>query len=358
MNKHRPVPKGRLRRLAAAVSVTASMALLAGCALESDGGGDAAAAEDGLTTVRVGYLHTVAVDAHLWLGIEDGIFEKHGLKVKPVEFDTGITESTALASGDVDVAMMGAVLSNFPAQGTSKVILANDVEHDTAQLWASKQSGIDSVEDLAGRKVMTTEGTTAHVYLQNALKANGVDPNSVQIMNTEMPEAVSGFISGAAPAVVLWVPFDQTVRQKMPEATKVDSAKSYYPQAAILGGWAANNEFYASDRETLDKLAAAWMEINDTLVHDPEAIERVHETAYAEDQSLADTKRQFSFEKVFSNDRWAQMYRSGEVARWIGQTERTFVEVGGLDEYVPPQEFLDTEIFMNAYDDWKKEEGE
>jgi NitT/TauT family transport system substrate-binding protein len=350
MTSHRPW----LRRLAAAASLTIGMVLVAGCALESDGAGAEETDNNGLTTVRVGYLHTVAVDTHLWLGIEDGIFQKHGLKVKPVEFDTGVTESESLASGEVDVAMMGAVLSNFPAQGTSKVFLANDVEHDTAQLWTAPNSGIDTVKDLAGKKVMTTEGTTAHVYLHNALKANGVDPDSVEIVNTEMPEAVSGFVSGAAPAVVLWVPFDKTVEQEMPDARMVDSAKTYYPQSAILGGWAANNDFYESDRATLDKLASAWMEINDTLVNDPKAIERVHQKAYAKDQKLADTKRQFSFEKVFSNDRWAQMYRGGEVERWIGQTERTFVEVGGLDEYVDPAQFLDSQISMNAYDQWKQ----
>ncbi|MGH3366566.1 MAG: hypothetical protein ACRDOY_05135, partial [Nocardioidaceae bacterium] len=77
--------------------------------------------------------------------------------------------------------------------------------------------------------------------------------------------------------------------------------------------------------------------------------------AYAQDQELSDTKRQFSFEKVFSNDEWARMYQQGEVARWIGQVEKVFVEVGGLPEYVDPKTFLDTEIFMNAYHEWKHE---
>lgn len=339
-----------------ASSVAAVAVLAAGCALEDDGGGTTSSSGKELTQVNVGYLHTVAVDSHLWLGIEDGVFEKHGLDVKPTKFDTGVSESTALASGDVDVAIMGAVLSNFPAQGGSKVFLANDVEYDTAQLWASADSGIKSVKDLAGKKVLTTEGTTAHVYLHNALKANGVNPDDVKIVNTEMPEAVSGFISGAAPAVVLWVPFDETVEAKLPDARKIDSAKTYYPDAAILGGWAANNDFYENERETLEKLTAAWMEINDTLVNDPKAIERVHEAAYSEDQEMADTKRQYSFEKVFDNDEWAGMYEGGEVADWIGQVEKIFVEVGGLDEYIEPEEFFDADIFMNAYDSWKADD--
>jgi NitT/TauT family transport system substrate-binding protein len=347
-------PKRSLaRRLTAAAGVFLAMAVSGACALESGEGG-AATTESGLTKVKIGYLHTVAVDAHLWLGITDGIFEKHGLDVEPVEFDTGISESQALSGGSLDVAMMGAVLSNFPPQAGSKVFLANDVEYDTAQLWAANGSGIDSVKDLAGKEVLTTAGTTAHVYLHNALKANGVDPGSVRILDTDMPSAVTGFISGSAPAVVLWVPFDETVKSKMPDARLVDSAKNYYPEAAILGGWAANRSVYENNRDVLEKLAAAWLEINDTLVNDPEAITRVHEKAYADDQDLAATERQFSFEKVFSNDEWAQMYQDGEVARWIGQVEKVFVEVGGLPEYVQPQEFLDTEIFMNAYNTWKQ----
>lgn len=251
--------------------------------------------------------------------------------------------------------MMGAVLSNFPSQGTSKVFLANDVEYDTAQLWAAPGSGIESVEDLAGKRVLTTEGTTAHVYLHNALLEAGVDPGSVEILNTEMPEAVSGFISGSAPAVVLWVPFDETVKKEMPDAAMVDSAKNYYPEAAILGGWAANTDFYESESETLHKLAAAWLEINQKLVDDPKAIEQVHETAYAKDQSLAATKRQYSFEKVYSNDQWARMYRTGEVIRWLAQTQQLFVEVGGIDEYVEAKEFFEPSIFLDAYAEWKKE---
>lgn len=341
-----------IRRLALTACLLMSPGLLAACALESNSAGNASS-DDGLTNVKIGYLHTVAVDAHLWLGITDGIFEKHGLNVQTKEFSTGIEESQALAGGSVDVAIMGAVLSNFPAQGGSKVFLANDVEHDTAQLWAAPGSGINSVEDLAGKKVLTTEGTTAHVYLNTALKSNGVDPDSVEIRDAGMPAAVSGFISGNAPAVVLWVPFDETVKNKMPDAAKVDSAKTYYPEAAILGGWAANNGFYKNNKQTLSKLAAAWLEINQILVNDPKAIERVHKKAYAEDQSLADTKRQFSFEKVFGNDRWAKMFRNGKVEEWIGQTEEVFVEVGGLDKYVKPDEFLDTEIFLKAYDEWK-----
>lgn len=339
------------RALSVAAALILCSSALASCALEDDGNDRQAA--NGLTTVKIGYLHTVAVDTHLWLGIEEGIFEKHGIKVDPVKFDTGVAESQALSGGSLDVAMMGGVLSNFPAQGSGKVFLANDVEFDTAQLWTAPDSGIDSVADLEGKKVITSTGTTAHVYLYNAIKKAGIDPDSVSIVNADMPSAVTAFVSGRAEAVALWVPFDKTVKRDFPEAKMIDSAKNYYPEAAILGGWVANNEFFDKDPETMKKLAAAWLEINDTLVNDTDgSMKTVHEAAYAKDQELEDTERQFTFAKLYTNDQWAEHFESGAVERWIGRSERIFVEVGGLPEYVEPSEFVDTKIFQDAYKEW------
>ena len=112
----------------------------------------------------------------------------------------------------------GAVVSNFPARGQGKVFLINNVEFATAQLWVREDMGIKSFADLKGKKISTTTGTTAHVFLDNALRANKLAATDVEIVNQRMAEAVTSFISGAVPAVALWVPFDVTVKSKVPGA--------------------------------------------------------------------------------------------------------------------------------------------
>lgn len=342
----------RIRRALTVLTALIGVAvMLSSCALESSAPRTTA---DGLPVLRVGYLHTLAVDSHMWLGIEEGLFEKHGIAIEPVQFDTGIGLSQALSGGSVDVATMGAVLSNYPAQGVGKVFLANDIEFDTAQLWASPTSGIRSVRDLAGKEVITARGTTAHVYLHNALLAEGVDPASVTIINADMPSAVSAFVSGQVPAVALWVPFDEIVEKELPDATLVSSARDYYPESSILGGWVAGNTFYTQQRGRLSQLTDAWLEINDELVHNRQrALTIIHEAAYADTQSLEDTFRRFEFARLHTNEEWAQMYESGELEQQIGATEQIFVELGGIDQYVDPSEFVDTSIYLNSFNNWK-----
>ena len=87
------------------------------------------------TKIRVGYLHTVAVDGQIWTGIDRGNFDKQGLELEMRQFNTGLELFQALIGGSLDVLSTGAVLSNFPARGQGKVFLINDIEVATAQLW-------------------------------------------------------------------------------------------------------------------------------------------------------------------------------------------------------------------------------
>ena len=91
-----------------------------------------------------------------------------------------------------------------------------------------------------------------------------------------MPAAVTAFISGAVPAVALWVPFNVIVRDKVPGAIKLADASAYYPEAAIIGGWAAANDYYEPNKETLAKLIRGWAEANDYIVANrTEAMEKL-----------------------------------------------------------------------------------
>ena len=137
----------------------------------------------GMTKVRVGYLHTPAVDGQIWIGQHSGVWAKHGLDFQLMQFTTGLELFQAMIGGSLDVLSTGAVISNFPARGQGKVFLVNDIEYATAQLWV-RDDAVKSIADLKGRQISTTTGTTAHVFLDQALRSAGLDPaKDVQIVN-------------------------------------------------------------------------------------------------------------------------------------------------------------------------------
>jgi len=298
--------------------------------------------------LRVGYLHTPAVDGQIWLGQQWGSWAKHGLELQLVPFTTGLELFQAMIGGSLDVLSTGAVLSNFPARGQGKAFLINNIEYATAQLWV-RDDAVKSVADLKGRQISTTTGTTAHVFLDRALRAAGLDPTKdVQIVNQRMAEAVTSFVSGAVAAVALWTPFDQTVKKQVPAARKISDASAFFPQAAIMGGWAARNDFYDANKALLAKLIAAWAEVNDKLLADFDGAAEQLQKAQYKDVPLADFKESIRMSKYYTSAEWRTRYADGTVTKWLQQVTDFFAVAGNIAKPVPAATYFDPQLYLQT----------
>jgi NitT/TauT family transport system substrate-binding protein len=300
------------------------------------------------TKIRVGYLHTLAVDGQMWLADHLDAWAKNGLEPEYKLFTTGLEIFQAMIGGSLDMLSTGAVISNFPARGQGKMFLANGVEFATAQLWVNPEKGVKDFADLKGKRIATTAGTTAHVFLDTALKANNIAPKDVEILNQRMPDAVTSFISGAVPAVALWVPFNITVRDKVPGAKKLVDASAYYPQAAIMSGWATTDDFHSKNRDALVRVIKAWNEGNDMLVGRTDEALTILQQKHYQQVPLKDLKEQFAAQKTFSAAEWRKLFADGTVTKWLQQVTDFFVATGNIQNAVPASKYFDPALFLEA----------
>jgi NitT/TauT family transport system substrate-binding protein len=299
--------------------------------------------------VRVGYLHTLAVDGQIWLADHMGEWAKQELAPEFTQFTTGLELFQAMIGGSIDVLATGAVISNFPARGQGKAFLMNDVERATAQLWVNPASGVSTFEDLKGKQISTTTGTTAHVFLDKALRENGIVPGEdVEIINQRMSDAVTSFISGAVSAVALWVPFNVSVRDNLPDAKMLIDASAFYPEAAIMGGWAASEEFLSSNRETLVKIVKAWAPANDYLLNSSDEALKILQEKYYQNVPMADLTEQYKAQEMFSAADWVAKYDDGTVVNWLQQVTDFYVEAGGIENAVPASDYFVADIYKEA----------
>lgn len=302
----------------------------------------------GPTRVKVGYLHTLAVDGQLWTGQHIGAWEKQGLALETIQFTTGLELFQAMIGGSIDVLSTGAVLSNFPARGQGKAFLINNIEYATAQLWV-RDPAIKTVADLKGKKVSTTAGTTAHVFLDRALRSGGIDPaTDIQLVNQRMSEAVTSFISGAVDAVALWVPFDVTVRSKVADARKLIDASAFFPEAAIVGGWAAANAWYDRHPAVVDKLIRAWIQANDHLLSKTDESLAVVQKNHYPQVPLPDLAEQFKASRYYTSADWRTRYADGTVTGWLQQVTDFFVKTANIANPVPATTYFDPKPFLAA----------
>ena len=328
------------RRTLLQAGVAAGAASLAGFA--------ASAFAQAKAKLRVGYLHTPAVDGQIWLGQQSGTWAKHGLELELIQFTTGLELFQAMIGGSLDVLSTGAVVSNFPARGQGRVFLVNNIEYATAQLWV-RDDAIKSIADLKGKQISTTTGTTAHVFLDKALRSASLDPTKdVQIVNQRMAEAVTSFVSGAVPAVALWVPFDQTVKAKVPNARKIVDASAFFPQAAIVGGWAARNDYFDANKPVLGQLVAAWAEINDAMLANFDAAADTLQKTQYKDVALADFKEAMKFSKYYTSAEWRTRYADGTVTKWLQGVTDFFAVAGNIASPVPASKYFDPQLYLQT----------
>jgi len=116
------------------------------------------------------------------LGIETGIFARHGIDLQVVHFLRGGPEATAgVASGQIDMGSYGTpILAGISFGLPIKIVASPAVKRIPFELVA--RPGITSVADLRGRVVHSGElGGGSHQSVLKILAANGLGPDDVQL---------------------------------------------------------------------------------------------------------------------------------------------------------------------------------
>ncbi|ROO90195.1 NitT/TauT family transport system substrate-binding protein [Actinocorallia herbida] len=188
-------PKGRLvRRALPGLALTLTAAL----ALSACGGSDSNEDANGLTkvNVRTDVYFTGSV-LPLVAGVEQGIFEKHGLNVTLNAGKGSATTLQTVANGsdDIGYADAGALVQAVGKKMPLKMV-AGMVQSSPLAVFVRKDSGITSAKDLAGKTAGYTAGSAAETLFPAFAKISGLDPESVKLNKVDIPTRDSLFVQG------------------------------------------------------------------------------------------------------------------------------------------------------------------
>jgi NitT/TauT family transport system substrate-binding protein len=171
----------------------------AACGDDDDGGDDAASKTTGsggdeLTPIKVGIL-PIADLAPLYHGIAEGIFEEEGLDVTTEIGQGGAALVPSVMEGDYQfafgnyVSLMLARQNGVEVQIASNLVNGADTEdRGTNALLVKADSGIDGLEDLAGKKfAVSTLNNIAEVTIRTTLREAGVDDADIEFVELAFP---------------------------------------------------------------------------------------------------------------------------------------------------------------------------
>jgi sulfonate transport system substrate-binding protein len=153
----------------------------------------------------------------MFVGVEKGLFRKHGVDLKLKVVNTGTDMVNAMQKREVQIGDMSVTTflkarhdgSPFTVVG----LIMNDATatnaDDPLAIVARKDSGIRQVEDLKGKRVGLARGQTSDEYFKMVLSRRGMKYEDVRIENIMAPPAIATALAqGKVDAVVSWEPFN------------------------------------------------------------------------------------------------------------------------------------------------------
>src|SRR5262245_8501288 len=160
-----------------------------------------AAAQQGLTKVRVAYDGFSMTSAPLYYATQQGIFPKFGLDVTPTFVDGGSMLTQAVVGGSVDIAQNGYTPAAAAAVQGADIVIIGGISNKLPFQLVVKTS-IKSAQDLKGQSIAISRfGSSTDQAADFALKALGLTRNEVRILQlggaaTRNAAAMSGQIAG------------------------------------------------------------------------------------------------------------------------------------------------------------------
>ena len=153
----------------------------------------------------------------MFVGVEKGLFRKHGVDLKLKVVNTGTDMVNAMHKRGVQIGDMSVTTflkaRHDGAPFTVVGLIMNDATatnaDDPLAIVARKDSGIRQVEDLKGKRVGLARGQTSDEYFKMVLSRRGMKYEDVRIENIMAPPAIATALAqGKVDAVVSWEPFN------------------------------------------------------------------------------------------------------------------------------------------------------
>jgi NitT/TauT family transport system substrate-binding protein len=167
--------------------------------------------------------------ALLWIAEDQQFLRRNGLDITLRKYDSGVGALDALVNGEADIAV-GA--NEFPLVGRAlqkeKIrTIGSIAKSEFIYLVGRKDSGIQQVSDLKGKRVGTTLRTIAQFYLGRFLELNGMSFDDITLVEVKTPEEwVNAVVNGDIDAVVTAQPYANAARDRLGANAVVWSAQS------------------------------------------------------------------------------------------------------------------------------------
>lgn len=337
-----------------------TVAMLGG-ALAACGGGDTTSTPSGNTgtpagnsetptvetvDINVGYMPNYGGLWSLMTAKEKGFFEEEGLNVTMTQFEDGPTIIAAMENGSVNFGYIGQGAHKLCVQGNATIIALSHISNGDALIGGP---GISTVEDLKGKVVAYSSGTSSEDILRNALAAHNMTMDDIQAMDMDAPSIVTAMMSGGVDACATWSPNSLTILEGMEGTTKLADNMTFSDTTVSLASWIATPKYLEENRDVTVRFVRALMK----------AMDYAADGNYEEVAQWCATKAALDYDTMYNQRGDADWLTGKEVVDGVADgtvkgyyelQQKNLLDGGSIteDDVCPVEDYVDFDLMTEA----------
>lgn len=285
--------------------------------------GPAAAEAVEPVTLNVAYMPNYGSLWAVEAAIHKEFMAAEGITVNLVEFADGPTIIAAMESGSIDVGYIGQGAHKLCINGRATIFALSHISNGDMLIGGKD---ITMVEQLKGKRVAYSSGTSSENILVNSLLKYGMTMDDIQAFDMDASAIVTAMLSGGVDACATWSPNSLKILEEMPDASKLTDNMTFSDTTVSLASWICMPRFAAEKRDVLLRFTRALFKGMD----------------YAANEHYDEVSEWISQQTATSYD---SVYAERGVAKWLTGQE---VAAGAADGTVEGYYLLQRDTFAAA----------
>jgi len=269
------------------------------------------------------------------------------------KFAAGTDVIAAMASGDVVLSDLGSSpLAIAASQGVPiEMFMFAMIIGDAESLIVREDAGIETIEDLKGKRIAVPVGSTAHFSLMGALQHSGIGENELTIISMPPDQIAAAWEQDAIDGGFIWQPVQSKILQTGKRLISANQTADWgFP---TFDAWVVNKEFAAANKDAMVAFTKAMNEANEAYLKDPSAwtpdsaaVKVIAERTGAAPDQVPEIIEGFTYLPL--SEQVSEKWLGGGAAAALKATAEFLKEAGRIDQLADDYSDYVTDAFAKA----------
>lgn len=305
---------------------------------EADGGNDTETVK-----LNIAYMPNYASLWSVLTAIDQGYFEEEGLEITLWEFADGPSEIAAMEGGSIDLAYIGHGAHKLCINGQAAIFAPSSV-HSTDKIIVLKSHGIESLEDLAGKKIAYNAGSSSETALSGALSVAGLTMEDIEAYEMDATNMVAAMSSGSVDACTTWNPYSNQILENVDDAEEI----VFSTDSVNLSSWICLPDYAEENHDVLVRFTRA---IFKAMQYSSQEENWDYAVGLYADKCKKDKESclvETADATWFSSDDIKEGIEDETIQEYYTKQQQMFIESGDVESEVPLEDYILFDVMEEA----------